>query len=398
MKRNNTFFKIKVHEHFSKKTKKGAASTGVFIILASVVAGIAGTLGWKEFGYWLFGLCMLLSPILAIVGVLYIVVNLFRPTREVICASCKHKNTVFRNSRSYVCSACNQLLILGEDAEQQPMFSPCPYCGLKTAVSEDAGTYLCSDCGITLHQKTQVIDKQEKCPSCGLFIPSEAIYCATCGEIMRLDIQNLEKVTEEELKYGIEWTAGKSALGHYYYSKEIILLINDLLERGSLKGLIRSPFDLLNEMLLSIEQASLDSEIYQKCGSLLPDLDRVYGKLLGWELSVFNSVFSKSDNFDSYPLIPKKEKYIDARRRIEVIYGDDLKEFGSIGVWTKKLVAWKEDKNLYGQPTGRFSVEKNGYEPLKQEKSRFDKWSTKHANISTHNKTNSAEAKSRAAD
>ena len=44
MERDKTLFQIKVHEHFSKKTKKGAASTGVFIIFISVVVGIAGTL------------------------------------------------------------------------------------------------------------------------------------------------------------------------------------------------------------------------------------------------------------------------------------------------------------------------------------------------------------------
>lgn len=379
MEKDKTLFAIKVHNHFSDKTKKGAAGNGLAMLVAGVSAGIVGVLGLKLVGGWMFELALLLSPFFAIWGGIYIVFNLLRPVRKVVCPSCKLEHNIFQNARSYACPACNQFFFLGEETIKQPTFSICPYCGLKTAVCEDAGPYLCPDCGITLKQKIQRANEQKNCPSCGSRIPSEAVYCRTCGEILRTDIQNLEKEDDKELNYDLEWKAGKSTLGHFYYSKTIILSINNLLEKSNLKGFEKSPFVLLEEALLSLEVASIDAKIYEQCGSLLPQLDKTYRNLLGWELSVFDSVFSQSERLDSFPPLPLNEEYFTARRRVERIFGDALESFGSIGKWNEKLLEWQEITKSPGMLPQRHQLD--NYDRLKEEKLRFDKWASKQLEI-----------------
>jgi predicted RNA-binding Zn-ribbon protein involved in translation (DUF1610 family) len=374
MEDDRTLFRIKVHEHFSGRTRRGATSTGAFVLLIAVVVGLASFMGNRSFDYWMFKLFLLLSPFVAIGAIIYIVTSLVRPTRKVVCASCQRELNILGNARSFACPDCGQLLLLGKETTKQPAFSTCTYCGLETAICEDVGPYLCPDCGITLPQDSQRGDEQVTCPDCGSKIPWEAIYCITCDHILRSDIE----ILKEKLKDDLEWKAGKSPAGHYYHCKAIILSISNLFEGGDFEGCEKSPFDLLEEALVSLEEASIDQKVLKRCGSLLQQIDNVYRDLLAWELGVLNRMFSPTEQKDSsLPFqLPYKEEYIVARRRVEAIFRDALETFGSVGKWNDKLVMWEERKDVYGTPTDRYEVHESGYDGLKEEKARLDKWAS----------------------
>ena len=116
MEKPRTLFEGKVRSHQSDKTKVGTISTGSGMILAGILC-LGGCIVTIYFvgTYWYFVIGAVGGAGLIIGGLIYLIFNLLRPTRSVICLKCGHEHKIFKNARSYVCTNCNELLLLSKD-------------------------------------------------------------------------------------------------------------------------------------------------------------------------------------------------------------------------------------------------------------------------------------------
>jgi predicted RNA-binding Zn-ribbon protein involved in translation (DUF1610 family) len=377
MEKKRTLFEAMVQDRQSEKTTRGAVKGALGLTLGGVLClGVSILVMWLVGAYWYFVLGAIAGAGLIIYGLATVLFSLFRPTKITICPKCKHEHEIYRGARSYVCTNCNELLLLGEDTAQNPGFSTCPCCGLKTAVSGDADPFLCPDCGILRRPNSNEVGTQKECPGCGFRVPAKAIYCVSCGKFLKTDLQAWTGEDGKDLVKDLDWRAGKSPRGHFIFSKAILNSLNISLNEGNFEDIEYSPFDLLDASMISLEVAANNEKTYKDCGTLLPELDKTYGRLLNWELSVIESVFSESDSSATLAKVPIKDTYIAARQRLEELFGEDLQACGSIGKWNVKLLEWEEIKSsTTGASTGKYQLVK--YDKLKQESSRFAEWVAK---------------------
>jgi predicted RNA-binding Zn-ribbon protein involved in translation (DUF1610 family) len=376
MNEQRTLFDVKVRSHQSDKTKLGATKTGFGMTLAGVLLlGLSiVAISWAG-TYWYFVIGAIGGAGLIIGSLIYLLFSLIKPTKSVICLKCAHEHKIFKNALSYVCTNCNELLLLSKDPQQSLAFSTCPYCGLKTAASSDAAPFLCPDCGIMRRTDSKHVGPQKECSGCGFRVPEEAIYCVSCGSMLKTDLQSWTEKEIKDLVNDLDWRAGKSPRGHLYFAKALLHSLSAFQNRDNFKDIEYSPFHLLEESLISLEVAANNEKTHQDCGKLLPEVDRTYARLLNWELSVIESTLSESGSSEGFDKIPVKDACITPRRRLEDLFGEELQKYGSLGKWNADLLKWEQIKSPTGRPLDKYRLV--NHDKLKQESTRFAEWVAK---------------------
>jgi hypothetical protein len=134
----------------------------------------------------------------------------------------------------------------------------------------------------------------------------------------------------------------------------------------------------LEESLVSLEVAAGDETVKKEFKTVFPLLDLTYSRIIDWELGLLTDAEAGKAGTDYINKIPMEEKYIPPRKRLELLFGDDLPSFGSIGEWSEGLVKWEEVKSVTGASTGKYRIK--SYATLKLEAQRFADWKVKSAN------------------
>ncbi len=262
-------------------------------------------------------------------------------------------------------------MLLSNQSHTQPTDSTCTYCGHRTAVSPDLKSYICSECGV--QQQAGSVDpvKQMECPYCHAHIPIQAIYCVHCNEILKLDLLEWMDRGGHDFVHDLNWRAGKSSSGHLVFAKALLKSLNTILSKGDdTKEMKYSPFDILYESMISYEVAVNDAESIDACAGFLPELDRIYGNIINWALSVLQDSQSVSRSAQLAQEIRAKSNYLVARQRVETVFGDKLQTYGSIGLWCTNLIEWVQTQNS--------QYRMKNYNKLKEEVIRFNEWMALH--------------------
>lgn len=296
-----------------------------------------------------------------------------KPAKVVSCPKCGSMFRIFKAETKSMCPHCYLLILMGNSAGMAPRISTCAYCGLQTGVTEDHGTFLCSNCGISREPSGNiVIETTVSCPTCAKVVSTEAIYCIGCYNILKNVFSDRKLLTG----YDKDWEIGKDARGHFYYAKAIVNSIQQAVNAEGEKEIGDVEFWLtcLATALISMEECLSEPDIRRLDESLLSEVDRTYGDVLDRELRLLQN----SDATKEYPkdglqtLID--EPHLPPRRRVEEMLGESLESVGSIGTWTDKLldvqIATKESI-MHG--TQKYRSVKS-YDRLLQEADRFAAW------------------------
>ncbi len=362
--------KADAYQNAQDRTKKAGITTGLSVLVVSVLALIVSTV----LQYGLGETCGVILCVLPIVmigsalgivgGIVWTVVNLVRPTKLVTCSGCGTEHRIYRSVRKYMCTNCRAMLLLGKDVEMRPQFSACPCCGLRTAVSADHGRFICPNCGIVREPAgTRGLVKIQSCPECNQPVPEGAIYCMSCGSILKVDFSQPAQ-GDPTFAYDQDWKTGKNATGHLSFAKAILKGIRKGLGQAGDVEKVQALMTRLEDTLLSVEEAWQESVLRPSVEAVLPDIDLTYAALLESELRLVQALGTQKLEKDALKILAA-EPHITPRRRVEDILEDALQSSGSIGKWGEKLVDVEQ--------ADKFSRVK-GYETLKTEVDRFVTW------------------------
>lgn len=322
-------------------------------------------------------------------GLYRIISSVIRSTKQVSCPKCGKVHEIFKKERLYMCTDCGTLLYMGKDVESPIEFFTCPYCEHQAAVSHDHGSFQCYNCGIKRSPSTAAVEwESTKCSSCEEFIPQEALFCKSCGQILK-----------PLPSYDMNWKVGKDAHGHFHFArmllttfpaKEASLALTVSNENipsaqrkwGEALDEMQGLLETLGEVQRSLEEALKEPELRAKVKNLLPEIDFLYARLLALEVKLFvwaegpenqklrlKSYGSPFDTFEKGP-------QIHARKRLEQILGvKSLVSAGSIGPWKGgSLLSAMSDGGDYTDPTKPSITTLIGYSSLQAEAKRFAEW------------------------
>jgi len=147
----------------------GLIASVIVYLVAREAFGLVWYVGPLVIGLFALG-------ILATLG--WTVVNFVRPTKVITCPRCGSEHRLYKSVRKYMCTECRALLLLGRDADIMPCLSPCPYCGLETAVSDDHGRFICPNCGVIREDGVMGGEAAPRaCPDCRQIVPQRLRGC-----------------------------------------------------------------------------------------------------------------------------------------------------------------------------------------------------------------------------
>src|SRR5688572_28002627 len=267
--------------------------------------------------------------------------------------------------------------MLFSQSKEKPEFATCPYCGLKTATTQDHGRFICPNCGIIRQPNdSQWTGENSTCSNCKKPVPSDAIYCKFCRQILKTDFSQPLIQGDSNLVYDQDWKIGKDAEGHFYFARAILESIRK--EPGK-PDEIRNKADeiakyqsslltKLREALVSIIEALQEPELRSQVEAIIPEIDLTSALLLENELQNIQALTNQKLEEDALMVI-FTEPHIPPRRIIEAMLAASLISSGSIGEWKEKLVNIENVQDV----SRTFSRVKD-YENLKHETVRFVAW------------------------
>ena len=128
--------KADAYQNGQDRTKEAGVTTGLAVLGSSVIGLIVSAILYyvtqRACGviWCVMPVVMVGSAVGIVVGLIWTVVNLVRPTKVVTCPGCGTEHRIYRSVRKYMCTDCRALLLLGKDVGMVPRMSACPYCGL----------------------------------------------------------------------------------------------------------------------------------------------------------------------------------------------------------------------------------------------------------------------------
>jgi len=366
-----TLFQVRANSY--QKERERTKEAGIRESLTFLGSTVVGLIVSVILYYILRGGCgviialigIVLSSLFIVIGVIYTIVSLVRPTKVVTCPRCGTEHRMYKSARKYMCANCWALLLLGKDPGVAPRLSACPYCGLQTAVTDDHGRFICPNCGI-VREPTRIEGwaETQACPECNQTVPEGAIYCKSCGSILKSDFSQPVQ-GDPALAYDRDWEIGKDAVGHFYLSKALLKGIREGIRPGLDIVEVQSLLDgKLRDALISLEEALQDSELRSSVESVLPEVDLTYAALLELKLSSLQALEPEKVVPEGASMKIRAESHIRPRRSIENILGASLESSGSIGKWGENLVDFRLGVGSYVE----------SYERLKTEVARFVTW------------------------
>lgn len=188
-------------QNSSPKTPKGAVRRGATVLFLGVLCWIGlatfyasdGSDGLIRVGetvgdiWGLVGLLLLILSVLApIIGVVLILVALFRPTRRVKCPYCSTSHKLYFKVRSYVCTGCACVLRLPFTKTAKMIKVTCPQCSTEWSTTTDREKMQCFSCGLTIDMddgRASLVITKEKCGECATPIANSIYFCPKCGKL-----------------------------------------------------------------------------------------------------------------------------------------------------------------------------------------------------------------------
>jgi predicted RNA-binding Zn-ribbon protein involved in translation (DUF1610 family) len=302
--------------------------------------------------------CFVFSMLGLAGGAFSIIHSIRRRTRLLACPRCGSRRQVFDSIRQFMCTECGELLLPGSDGTVPLQFSVCRYCALETAVSEDYGAFPCPNCAILRNpakmRQGMALGSNRCCPTCAQSVPKEAVYCVSC----RTTLRTVSK-TDVQMEWQY-WKIGKDAVGHIQYARMVGVQLHRLQRFGD------PVVDILTDLLISLEEALLDSSVQSMVLTLLPEIDSAYAHFLDLELMFVKALAPKQKYaLQSLPGVAT-EPHIQARRRVEAALVGLLGHSHGIGIWGGQLVDLHRDSaNL---------IIVGDHRRLKEEVERFHDW------------------------
>jgi len=337
----------------------GLIASVIVYLVAREAFGLVWYVGPLVIGLFALG-------ILATLG--WTVVNFVRPTKVITCPRCGSEHRLYKSVRKYMCTECRALLLLGRDADIMPCLSPCPYCGLETAVSDDHGRFICPNCGVIREDGVMGGEAAPRaCPDCRQIVPEGAIYCNDCGGVLKSDFLS-PAYGDPALKYDEDWKIGKDPAGHLHFARACLKgILQDTAAETDIKK-VQGLLVALEDVFVSLEETLQEPELRSAVEVILPEVDSTYAALLELELRSVRALGSKRLRPNGALHTLFAEPHISARRRVEGILGivrGAPVPCGGIGKWGSKLVDidWTEKRCWV-----------KGYDKLKAEVSRFETW------------------------
>lgn len=250
---------------------------------AFIIVAVRELLGYSPaVGMYLFRGLAILAVVICL-G--FLAHRLWKSARVVTCPKCRNRHSVYADNSRSLCPTCRTLFVLGPNPRKAINFDSCPYCRLRTAVSADAEVFLCSDCGIPRGPNVRTAPPAVDCPSCQNPVPTQAIYCARCGE-PQADLQADGKLRRE---FDTDWFAGKSPQGHLHFVRAALAGIRRRLLAANSLHAVSSELNDFALALRSLEEALAAPETSAAALARLPEFDRVYLALLEGQQAFLNA-------------------------------------------------------------------------------------------------------------
>lgn len=307
------------------------------------------------------------APVLAVVFLVWAVINMLRPTKQIRCPACGREHIVYQSVTKYMCPDCYELLLMAKGPAEEIGFSQCRYCGRRTAVSPGHGLFSCPDCGTMRGLGSgEPSYKQIACPGCGSYVPQDAIYCTKCERSLKTVFKRADKNAAPGPLYDMDWKIGKSGPGHLHYCKALLAGLDADNKSAEDVKAVQDVLARWKEIFVSLEEALADSSTGASARKMIVPIDLAYCETLAAEKRVLSAVPPKKkfgkDELEGFRLEP----HMAARRRVEAAVGlpGDLSG-GTIGVWGDKLV--EVDRSDSGSKIKTF-------DPLVAEEQRFSRW------------------------